>query len=221
MSSGKTVSHVVEYFCQYTDQLRKKHKVWHDGKLKYYTLTNKFQLYTEEGGTLLGSEFVTNSRQLAHILDERGFGAEEHHIFAAFLIIIAELDRAYDKEISLFRPGHTPRALPGPVVSLAHRRAPSSPSGSQQSRARALPHARHSLSLAKNEPFRRPRQAARQRSRSPAAREPARSASQPTPRAAPLATLPAAAHASQPAGLALATRIPPRKRTIVHSPITL
>lgn len=98
----RMVSHVVEYHCQYTDQLRKKHKAWHDGKLKYFQLNNKFQLYTLEDNVLLSSEFITNLKQLDNILDESKFGSEEHQVFSQYLVVISEIDCEYDRELNGF-----------------------------------------------------------------------------------------------------------------------
>lgn len=96
------VSKVKEYYCQYTNQLWKKHKTWHDGKLKYFLLNNKFQLYTVEDNVLLSSEFVTNMHQLQHILDSTGFGAEEHKIFSQYIVVIESLHCQYERDINGF-----------------------------------------------------------------------------------------------------------------------
>ncbi|SCU78891.1 LAME_0A06282g1_1 [Lachancea meyersii CBS 8951] len=99
-NSGCQVSHVQEFYCQYTDQIHKKQKAWHDGRMKFYQLNHKFQLYSMEGGMLLDSAFITNSRRVDHILDESGFNKEEHKIFGQFLVMIDCLQCEYDRDIS-------------------------------------------------------------------------------------------------------------------------
>lgn len=82
---------VQEYCCQYTDQVRKKHKTWHDGKLKFYTENNRFILYSDPDSTLLSSAFVTNSKELESILDQGSFGSAEHRIFGRYIVILEDL----------------------------------------------------------------------------------------------------------------------------------
>ncbi|SCU83274.1 LADA_0C10506g1_1 [Lachancea dasiensis] len=98
-NKDQQLSHVKEFYCQYTNQLHKKHKSWHDGKLKYYQSTHKFQLYTIDDGILLGSGLVTNARRVERILDGSRFNKEEHKIFSQFLVMIDCLHCEYDKDI--------------------------------------------------------------------------------------------------------------------------
>ncbi|CAL9734128.1 hypothetical protein MOSE0_D05270 [Monosporozyma servazzii] len=92
------LSHVVEFSCQYSDQVRKKQKVWHDGKLKYFQINNKFMLYTEDN-VMLSSSFVTNPKEITAYLDEEGFEITEHKIFGSFMVVINEIIAEYDREI--------------------------------------------------------------------------------------------------------------------------
>lgn len=92
------LSHVVEFSCQYSDQVRKKQKVWHDGKLKYFQINNKFMLYTEDN-VMLSSSFVTNTKELNSYLNEEGFEITEHKIFGSFVVVINEIIAEYDREI--------------------------------------------------------------------------------------------------------------------------
>lgn len=95
------ISHVIEYACQYTTHLKKKHKIWHDGKLKYFQLNNKIQLYTSEanGNVLLCSEFVTNVKKLNNCINHNNFGLEGCQIFQNYLIVIDEILCQYDREL--------------------------------------------------------------------------------------------------------------------------
>ena len=93
--------HIVEYECQYTDQLYKKRKIWHDGRLKYFQLNNRFMLYTEKDNVLLASEFKINSKELKAILNPEGFDIEEHRIFSQFLVIISNIIEEYDRDIQV------------------------------------------------------------------------------------------------------------------------
>lgn len=86
---------VREYSCQYTDQIRKKHKTWQDGKLKYFSTNNKFTLYSDPDSTLLSSGYVTNSKELGIVLDPAGFGRTEHKVFGRYVIIIEDLLTEY------------------------------------------------------------------------------------------------------------------------------
>ncbi|CAI4062242.1 hypothetical protein SKDZ_07G2940 [Saccharomyces kudriavzevii ZP591] len=95
------LSHIVEYECQYTDQLYKKRKIWHDGRLKYFQINNKFTLYTEKDNILLASEFKTNSKELRGILNPEGFDIEEHRVFSQFLVIISSIIEEYDRDIQV------------------------------------------------------------------------------------------------------------------------
>ena len=91
------LSQIREYSCQYTGQIRKKHKSWHDGKLRYYEANNRFQLFDEEGKQL-SSQFITNKRYLADILNEEDFGNKEHRIFGSYIVIISELINQFERD---------------------------------------------------------------------------------------------------------------------------
>lgn len=93
------IPRVIEYNCQYTDQIRKKHKAWHDGKLKYFHVNSRFILYSIDDGKLLCSAFITNVRELENILDPVGFNLEEHRIFGRFIIVISDKICEYDGEV--------------------------------------------------------------------------------------------------------------------------
>ncbi|KAG0671120.1 hypothetical protein C6P41_000794 [Kluyveromyces marxianus] len=88
---------IKEFNCQYTNQLRKKHKTWHDGRLKYYEENNRFQLFAEDGRHL-SNKSITNSKQLADILNGSGFGNTEHRIFGSYFVIITELTATHEVE---------------------------------------------------------------------------------------------------------------------------
>ena len=103
------LSHVIEYACQYTNQTRKKHKAWHDGRLKYFSLHNRFLLYTDNDNVMLASSFISNKRDLAKILNIEEFGREEHKIFAQFMVIIAEIISEYDKDVQISRVNNNTR----------------------------------------------------------------------------------------------------------------
>lgn len=92
------LSHIVEYSCQYSDQVRKKQKVWHDGKLKHFQINNRFILYTEDG-IVLSSSFVTNRKEVAEYISEENFDIVEHNIFGRFVVVISEIIAEYDREI--------------------------------------------------------------------------------------------------------------------------
>ncbi|CDO94498.1 unnamed protein product [Kluyveromyces dobzhanskii CBS 2104] len=81
---------VREFSCQYSDQIRKKHKTWHDGKLRYIESSNRFLLFTDDGVQLC-SKLITSNKHIAEILNEEGYGIEEHRIFGSFYVIILEL----------------------------------------------------------------------------------------------------------------------------------
>ncbi|AMD21826.1 HFL030Cp [Eremothecium sinecaudum] len=136
-------SQVIEYQCQYTDQLLKKRKTWHDGKLKFFRLTNKFQLFDEEG-VMLSSDFVTNSKKIANICDEEGFGVVEHHIFSSYLVIIEQVQCEYTKEINLHQDKNT-NVSRRQVLKSTH------------TKQKATDITRHSLSLQLNKPFKPPK----------------------------------------------------------------
>ncbi|CAB4252574.1 similar to Saccharomyces cerevisiae YGR042W Putative protein of unknown function [Maudiozyma barnettii] len=102
------ISHVVEYSCQYSDQIRKKHKTWHDGKLKYYAANNRFMLYPEESNVLISSNFITNSRDVSTILDAEGFNTVEHKIFSRAVVIITEMLCEYDREVQIQKAKESP-----------------------------------------------------------------------------------------------------------------
>lgn len=89
---------VQEYSCQYTDQVKKKHKTWQDGKLKYFSANNKFILYSDPDATMLSSGYITNSKDLRIVLDPAGFGHSEHKIFGRYVVIIEDLVSEYCKE---------------------------------------------------------------------------------------------------------------------------
>lgn len=90
---------IKEFTCQYSDQIRKKHKTWHDGKLKYSEFNNRFQLFTEDG-VQLSSKLLTNSKQVADILNDESYGIEEHRIFGSYFVIILELSSEYIRDES-------------------------------------------------------------------------------------------------------------------------
>lgn len=94
-------SHIIEFSCQYTDQIRKKHKIWHDGKLKFYELNNRFQLFAEEDGIQLCSCFVTKQKDVDFILDSTGFNSEEHKLGGQYLVIIDEKIAKYKREVQV------------------------------------------------------------------------------------------------------------------------
>lgn len=100
------LSHVVEFSCQYSDQVRKKQKVWHDGKLRHYQINNRFLLYTTDD-VLLSSVFVTSSKELKIYTDEDNFGIVEHNIFGRFVVIIEEIIGEYDREIRYIKTTST------------------------------------------------------------------------------------------------------------------
>lgn len=104
------LSHVVEFSCQYSEQVRKKQKVWHDGKLKYYQINNRFLLYTEDD-TLLSSIFVTSAKELNVYIDEENFGVVEHNIFGRYVVVIEEIIAEYDREISHIKTTSTISAV--------------------------------------------------------------------------------------------------------------
>ena len=158
---GRTTrtSHVKEFHCQYTDQISKKHKTWHDGRLKFFQLTKKFQLFTLDDNVLLASEFVSNLRHLECILSFSGFGKEEHRIFSQFLIIIECLDREYDRNVG----GLSNNAIQPYNVKTYSQTAPDATPSNANARLRHpnLGSSKHqdSLALQFNRPFRRPRMA--------------------------------------------------------------
>ncbi|CAR25349.1 Mte1p [Lachancea thermotolerans CBS 6340] len=162
LSRTSQTSHIKEYYCQYTDQLLKKHKTWHDGRLKFFELNKKFQLFTVDDNVLLGSGFVTNVRRLERILSESFFGKEEHKIFSQFLVIIDCLEREYDRDIgTLAREGLTPyniKVHPGTAL------APSPSNQNTKLRRESPQPSSHqdTLALRFNTPFRRPRMAPRE-----------------------------------------------------------
>ena len=101
------ISHVQEFICQYTNQVKKKHKVWHDGRLKFSVASKRFMLYNEDGDTVLSSNFITNEKELSNILDRSSFGTAEHKIFARYVVIIQELVAEYDKDTRLHKMRET------------------------------------------------------------------------------------------------------------------
>lgn len=134
------ISHVIEYSCQYSDQIRKKHKIWHDGKLKYYQVNSRFMLYPEDSNVLIASNFISNQREISRILDTEGFNTVEHKIFSRAVVIITDILCEYDREIQ-----HQ-KADQSQTSSSQHKRSLGSdsdfqnkknkPSNSQLSRAR-------------------------------------------------------------------------------------
>lgn len=101
------ISHVIEYNCQYSDQIRKKHKTWHDGKLKYYQANNRFMLYPEDSNVLISSNFISNQREISTILDTQGFNTIEHKIFSRAVVIITDVLREYDREVQIQKAGQS------------------------------------------------------------------------------------------------------------------
>lgn len=95
------LSQVQEYTCQYTDQIKKKHKVWHDGNLRYIESNNKFILYSENSRTQLANKVVPNAKEANKYLDPDGFGDSEHRIFGSYLVIVEELVKEYEKEVQI------------------------------------------------------------------------------------------------------------------------
>ncbi|CEP63661.1 Mte1p LALA0_S08e07712g [Lachancea lanzarotensis] len=151
---GTQISHVREYYCQYTDQIHKKHKSWHDGTMKFYQLNHKFQLFSIDGGMLLGSTIITNSRRVEYILDANGFNKEEHKIFGQFLVMIDRLQCEYDRDISgKARKTSASYNVKKYIEDVGHpENGNSNPSNT------STPVVRHndSLALKFNKPFRRP-----------------------------------------------------------------
>ncbi|KAL3232506.1 hypothetical protein RNJ44_04422 [Nakaseomyces bracarensis] len=86
---------VREYSCQYTDQIKKKHKTWQDGKLKYQSENNKFILYSDPEAAMLSSGYITNIKELDLVLDPAGFGSSEHKIFSRYVVIIEDIITEY------------------------------------------------------------------------------------------------------------------------------
>lgn len=95
------ISHVIEYSCQYSDKIKKKHKTWHDGKLKYFEANKRFLLYPEDSNVLISSNFITNSREVSTILCPDGFNTNEHKIFSRAVVIITEKLCEYDREVQV------------------------------------------------------------------------------------------------------------------------
>lgn len=93
------IPRVIEYNCQYTDQIRKKNKAWHDGKLKYFHANTRFTLYSIDDSKLLCSAFITNAKELEGILDPAGFNLEEHRIFGRYIVVISDKICEYDGEV--------------------------------------------------------------------------------------------------------------------------
>ncbi|CCF58988.1 hypothetical protein KAFR_0F03920 [Kazachstania africana CBS 2517] len=158
-------SHITEYSCQYTDQLRKKHKIWHDGKLKYFQLNGRFILYTEADNVVLASEFITSSKDLEKILNPDEFGVAEHHIFSKFLIIISDILCTYDKEVQInaFKDKRSISEIGGTTMASS-RKLKYDESNEASMPARATPSPTHSsnsnslsLALKFNRPFKPPK----------------------------------------------------------------
>lgn len=122
----------VEYTCQYSDQVRKKHKTWHDGKLKVVQPSKRLTLHSLSNKTLLSSTIMTSDRELERILDPGDFGTAEHHIFGRYVVIICEKEGEQEET----------RAAEPPV-----RRILAKPTSSND----------HPLALRMNKPFKPPR----------------------------------------------------------------
>ena len=115
------ISHVIEYNCQYSDQIRKKHKTWHDGKLKYYQANNRFMLYPEDSNVLISSNFISNQREVSTILDTEGFNMVEHKIFNRAVVIITDVVCEYDREVQIQKAGQSQTFSMQRKGSLIHR----------------------------------------------------------------------------------------------------
>lgn len=118
----------MHYSCQYSDQVRKKHKTWHDGELKFVKSTKRLTLYSvEDKKQPLSSTFLTNSRDVDRVLDSRGFDVEEHRVFNRYVVIVTgvlrepasqQTQRAGGDPLALsMRPFRAPRVVANrPVV---------------------------------------------------------------------------------------------------------
>ncbi|QLQ80750.1 hypothetical protein HG537_0E01030 [Torulaspora globosa] len=135
----------LEFTCQYSDQVRKKHKSWHDGKLKFVQSAKRFMLYGEDDKKLLSSTIMTSERELHRILDPDDFGTTEHHIFGRYVVIICEKVGEHE-EFSETKASDP--LVKRPVVKVLPRTIlkPSAPN-----------HGDHPLALKMNRPFKPPR----------------------------------------------------------------
>lgn len=92
-----------EYECQYTsDQIRKKHKCWHDGKLRLRD-DGKVMLYAEDGSKL------SVKRDISKWLDPEKFN-QEFQFCSRFVVIITAQDEKPSLALPM-KPFKTPRAL--------------------------------------------------------------------------------------------------------------
>ncbi|GAV51982.1 hypothetical protein ZYGR_0AF04540 [Zygosaccharomyces rouxii] len=93
-----------EYECQYTsDQIRKKHKCWHDGRLKLRD-DGKVVLYADDGSKL------SVKREIAKWLDPRRFN-QEFQFCSRFVVMITSQDEKPSLALPM-KPFKTPRTLP-------------------------------------------------------------------------------------------------------------
>ncbi|CAR25985.1 ZYRO0A12892p [Zygosaccharomyces rouxii] len=93
-----------EYECQYSnDQIRKKHKCWHDGKLKLRS-DGKVALCDEDGSKL------SVKREMGRWLDPKKFN-QEFQFCSRFVVAITSLDEKPSLALPM-RPFKTPRTLP-------------------------------------------------------------------------------------------------------------
>lgn len=90
-----------EYDCQYSgDQIRKKHKIWHDGKLKLRD-DGKIALYGEDGSKL------SIKREISKWLNPENFN-QEFQFCSRFVVIITSQDEKPSLALSM-KPFKTPR----------------------------------------------------------------------------------------------------------------
>ncbi|CCE92431.1 Mte1p TDEL_0E01880 [Torulaspora delbrueckii] len=140
----------MEYSCQYSDQVRKKHKTWHDGSIKFIKSTKRLTLYSlDQRKQSLSSTFMTNSRDLEKVLDPRGFDVEEHRVFGRYVVIISGILRnsesgghhrtSGDPLALRMKPFKAPRTVANrPLVR--HRVVISQPVGGRSRRIRRVCH---------------------------------------------------------------------------------
>ncbi|QLL33193.1 hypothetical protein HG536_0E01040 [Torulaspora globosa] len=141
----------VEFTCQYSDQVRKKHKTWHDGRLKLIQSAKRLMLYSGEDKKLLCSTIMTSERELQRILEPEDFGATEHHIFGRYVVIICE--RVGEHEEPTERKATEPPVMAKrPLAKVPSRKLLKSPVAS---------HGDHPLALKMNTPFKPPRSTAK------------------------------------------------------------
>lgn len=95
---------MAEYECQYSDQVRKKHKSWHDGVLKYKN--GQISLHAEDGTKL--TTVRKSSKELERILDPGRFG-EEQHLAARYVVTIESSKEQQRPSLALkMQPFKTP-----------------------------------------------------------------------------------------------------------------